>query len=171
VPTPAPPSCPAGYDLHTHGSIAFSACCPTGWAISDYEDAAQGIRGVLFQAPGSDRNSGAGLRTISVRVAPNTTGVSGDDFLNAAALALFRKYGNPLLDHIDTLQVDGRVGVEAAYQRELPFATGTVQVTGWEAVFLVDNQQWTIEVVGRSEYRAELEGIHNEFLSHFTLTH
>lgn len=142
-----------------------------GWIISDLEDAAQGIRGVLFEAPGSDRNTGAGLKSLSVQVSPNTTGASGDGFLNATALALLRKYGNRLLDHIDTLEVDGRVGVEAAYQRELPFATGTVQVTGWEGVFLVDNQQWTIEVVGRSEYRAELEGMHNEFLSHFTLTH
>ena len=47
--------------------------------------------------------------------------------------------------------------------------TGMVAVAGWEAVMLADGQQWAIEVVGRTEYRENLEAVHTTFLESFHL--
>jgi len=69
-----------------------------------------------------------------------------------------------------TIVVDGRDGVEVKYEKIAFFGTAKVTVTGWEAVLLVNDQRWVIEVVGRSEYRGELEGVHSQFVSRFRLS-
>jgi hypothetical protein len=135
----------------------------------EYEDPQQATRRVDFDSPASNPDTGEELMFVSVRVSPNPTGSSDDEFLAATAISLINKYSEGLLSWPSSIEVDGRDGVEANYETALPFATGVVTVTGWEAVFLVDSRQWTIEVVGRSEYRGELEGIHGEFLSSFHL--
>jgi hypothetical protein len=122
---------------------------------------------VDFDSPTSNRSTGEGLKLISVRVSPNLTGSSGEGFLEASAKSLVDRYLGVLLSWPYSIQVDEREGVEANYEVTLPFGTETATVIGWEAVFLADNQQWTIEVVGRREYRDELEDIHSQFLSHF----
>jgi len=128
------------------------------------------MRAVDFQAPASNRDTGEGLKYISVQVSPNPTGLSGEDFQQAMATALIREYSGVLLGWPYTIAVDGREGVEAKYERIAFFGTAKVTITGWEAVFLVNDQQWAIELVGRSEYRGELEGIHSEFVSRFCLS-
>jgi hypothetical protein len=120
-----------------------------------------------FDAPGSNPESGEGLKLISLRISPNATGATGAEFLGAAALSLIDKYEDVLVDWPYQIQISGRDAVEAHYQRTVHVGTQSLEVMGWEAVALVADQVWAIEVLGRSEYRDELQGIHTEFLSSF----
>jgi hypothetical protein len=167
VPSPTPLSCPAGYDLYTHPSLAFKACHPAGWSVFDEEDPDESARWVTFNAPTSNRDSGEGLKMIVLRVGPNTTGKSGNDFLSASALSLIKEYSDLLLEWPYAIRVADHDAVEANYQVALPFQSGRIELVGWKAYFLVGNQQWMIHAVCRSQYRSELEGIHDEFLAHF----
>ena len=106
---------------------------------------------------------------IALRLSPNTTGVSGEEFLGATALSLIKEYSDFLIEWPYLFLLNGRQGVEANYEAGLPFQGGRVSVIGWKAVFLEGDQQWLIQVVGRSEYREELEGIHDRFLAGFHL--
>jgi len=123
------------------------------------------VQWVDFDAPTSNRATGEGLKLVSVRTSPNSTGASGEEFLSAIALSLIKEYSESLVDWPHSIRANGWEGVEAHYERTVHFGTQAVTVTGWEAVLLVENRQWTIEVVGRSEYGDELQGIHSEFLS------
>ena len=149
--------------------MGFSACYPAGWLVAEHEDPEQATRWVDLDEPTSDRSTGEGLKLISVRVSPNLTGSIGEEFLNAAAIALIDKYSGVLVGWPRVVEVDGREAVAANYEHTVPYQTGPVEVVGWETVLLADEQQWTIEVAGRREYREELEGIHNEFLSHLDI--
>jgi hypothetical protein len=167
VPTATSVPCPEGYDFHVHESLGFSACYPRDWVISEEEESEQGTRLVNFMSPTSDRSTGAGLKFISVAVGPNPTDASGEDFLKAMATTMIQRYQQALAGWPHSIQVDEQAGVEAKFQIALPFPTEVVDVVGWEGVFLVDNQAWTMVVLGRNEYADELQGIHDEFLANF----
>ena len=167
VPTATPLTCPAGYGLYTHPSLGFSACRPDGWTVSEEDDALEARHWVIFQAPGSNRDTGEGFKLIGVSPSANTTGNSGDEFLGASALALIKEYSDWLVEWPYALTISGRDAVEANFQMSLPFQSGRVTVVGWKAFFLANDQQWLIQAMGRSEYRDELQGIHDEFLARF----
>lgn len=169
VPTATSVPCPAGYDFHVQESLGFSACYPRGWVISEEEESEQGTRLVTFMSPTSDRSTGAGLKFISVAVGPNPTDASGEDFLKAMATTMIQRYQQALAGWPHSIKVDEQEGVEAEFQIALPFPTEVVDVVGWEGAFQVDNQVWTMVVLGRNEYADELQGIHDEFLANFHL--
>jgi hypothetical protein len=152
--------CPAGYTLHVREALGFSVCQPEGWSVSDYQDAENNAAGVSFDAPSSDRLTGAGLQFFTVEVAPNTTGLQGQDYLEATGIALINRYKEVLVGWPYTVNVDGQPAVEIAYEAALPYGEQIVAVLGWKTVVLVDSQEWTIEVVGRGEYREQVEALH-----------
>ncbi len=164
IPTATALPCPAGYTLHIHESPGFSMCYPEGWLVSDYEDAEQSAKGVSFDAPASDRVTGVNLQFFTVQVAPNVTGLQGQDYLQATGTALINRYREVLVGWPYTLTADGQAAVEIAYEAALPYANEMVAVLGWKTVALVDGQEWTIELVGRGEYREALEVLHTSVL-------
>jgi hypothetical protein len=166
-PTATAMPCPPGYDLHIHSAPGFSACHPTGWVLSEQEDPEKATRWVYFDAPTSNRDTGEGLKVIALSVSPNATGKSGEEFLSSTALALIKQYSDFLVEWPYLVVVDERKGVEANYQVGLPFQMGRVPVIGWKAIFLVGDQQWVLEVVGRNEYSDELQSIRDEFVARF----
>ena len=170
VPTATAVPCPADYDLHVHDSPAFSACYPRDWVISESDQPEQGVRLVNFESPSSNRSTGAGLKAISVSTYPNPTGASGEDFLKAMATELIQRYEQGLVGWPRSFKVGEREGVEARFRMALPFPTEVVSVVGWEGAFLAeDGQAWGILLLGRSEYEAELQGIHDQFLANLQL--
>jgi len=160
APTATPLPCPAGYILHTHETPAFSICHPEGWLVSNYEDAEHGARGVSFDAPASDRVTGAELQFFTVQVAPDVTGLQGQAYVEATGTALINRYMDVLVGWPYTLEVDGQAAVEIAYEAGVPYAEEMVAILGWKTVVLVNGGEWTIEVVGRDEYREALEALH-----------
>jgi len=164
VPTATPLPCPEGYALHVQESLGFSVCYPQGWLVSDYEDPENGARGVSFDAPGSDRVTGAALQFATVQVAPNTTGLEGEAYIEAKGTALINQYMEVLVGWPYTLTLDGQAGVEIAYEAALPYGNEIIAVLGWRTLVLVDGQEWTIEVVGRGEYRDGMEAFHTAFM-------
>gem|GEM_PF-1636693 len=169
TPSPTALSCSAGYDLHTNAQLGFSACYPTGWVVSQHEDQEHAMRGVSFVPPTMDADTGVGFKIITVSISPGITGSNEEEILKAIALQLIRKYEKVLLGWPYDVLVDGRKAVEANYEITTLSGSEVMKVTGWEATFVASGRQWTISVAGRSEYRAELEDIHNQFLSHFHL--
>jgi hypothetical protein len=167
LPSPTPLTCPGGYDMYTHLSLGFKACHPTGWTVSEQDDPEEAARWVTFSAPTSNRDTGEGLKLIAVRVSPNTTGKTGDEFLAASAVSLINEFSDWLIEWPYLVQIGDRDGVEVNYQMGLLFQPGRVMVVGWKAYLLGGDQQWLIQAVGRTEYRNELAGIHDEFLVHF----
>jgi hypothetical protein len=156
--------CPAGYTLHIHESPGFSVCQPEGWNVSEYEDVENDAKGVSFDAPASNRMTGAELQFLTVQVAPNVTGLQGQEYLEATGTALINRYQAVLAGWPYTLDVDGQAAVEIAYEAALPYADEMVAILGWKTVVLVEGQEWTIEVVGRGEYREALEALHTNIL-------
>ena len=163
---PARTACPADYDLHVDTEMGFSACYPTGWVISRGQQPQSAITWVGFASPKADLKTGSELRLIMVKASPSVAS-PGEDFLTAAEELLRNIYGQKMLDSPSRIVVDGREAVEVTYIEEPgAFQGGVVKLTGWTAAFLAEGKQWVIEVVGRSGYRRELEGIHRQFLSH-----
>jgi hypothetical protein len=120
----------------------------------------RGAKGVSFDAPASNRVTGAELLFFTVEVAPNETGLQGQDYMQATGTALINRYLEVLVGWPYTLYLDGQMAVEIAYEAGLPYGADMVAILGWKAVVLVDGQEWTIEVVGRGEYREALETLH-----------
>lgn len=167
VPT-ATPVCLPGYDQYINTQLSFSTCHPTGWAVSSGEEPSESVTWVQFDGPASNQETGNELRFILLEVLPPVTD-PGQNFLDAAEQLLRDYYGNALLGQPKRIVVDGREAVEVMYELWRPVKVDSIKVTGWVVGFLVGDKQWVIEMVGRSEYRAEMEGIHNEFLSRFRI--
>ena len=153
--------------MYTHPSLGFRACHPSGWTVSEQDDPEEAARWITFNASTSNRDTGEGLKLIAVRVSGNPTGKTGDDFLAASAVSLINEFSERLIEWPYAVKIGNSDGVEANYQMGLLFQAGRVMVVGWKAYLLSGDQQWLIQAVGRSEYRNELEIIHDEFLVHF----
>ncbi len=147
--------------------MQFSACYPEGWSIARGEDGdASSIR-LSFLAPAGSR--GAGLRLISVSLSPALVLDSEEDFVHHVAQWMLQEYYRTLLSHPDIIRVDGRKAVDVGYDAPVVLGREVVEVTRWLTVFQVEDQQWTIQVTGRSQYRDELDEIRGHVLAHFHL--
>jgi hypothetical protein len=153
--------------MYTHPSLGFTACHPAGWAVSEEDDPQQAARWVIFNAPTSNRDTGEGLMFLGVGLSANTTGKTGDEYLAASALALIKEFSDFLVEWPYSIRVGERDMVEANFQLGMPLQSGRVMVVGWKGYLLAGAQQWMIQVVGRSEYRNELQAMHDEFVVHF----
>ncbi len=170
VPTATSAPCPAGYDFHVHQSPAFSACYPKDWVISESDRPEQGLQLVSFESPSSNRSTGAGMKVISVSSYANPTGASGEDFSKAMATEFIQRYERGLVGWPRSFKLGEGDGVEVNFRMSLPFPAEVVSVVGWEGAFLAeDGQVWGILFLGRSEYEAELQGIHDQFLANLQL--
>ena len=175
--TPAPvPSptigalpCPPGYGLHVDTPIGFSACYPAGWLVWKQEDEINALQRVDFTVPMPDNGTRTGLRFVSITVSPGTIGSNEDEFLQSIAKWLTQEPQQEWLARPQMIRVDGWRAVDAGYEGTVVFGREVVGVTRWVTAFWANDKQWIIEVVGRSDYRQELEEIHNQFLPYFHL--
>ena len=160
--------CPFDYHLRVDAEMGFSACYPVGWSVSKRYNPDTGVTRMDFTAP-ADTDTRARLRFASVSVLPAAPFSSDEEFLREINNWLRQEYYRRLLTRPDLIEVDGRKAVDAGYEAVVVFGREVVEVTRWVTAFLVEDQQWFIEVAGRSQYREELEEIHSKFLSHFLL--
>jgi hypothetical protein len=165
--TPLP--CPNGYDAHADGEVGFSACYPSGWQASKYEDPETEAAGVDFASP--IQNSEPIAKRISVRAAPVSTDASEEELLEGFVMDLMnrRARGGREVVPIRAIVVDGRRAAEDTQETTVFSGTEQVKVSGWVAGFPAQGQMWYITVSGYSESLAEVEGIYREFLSRFHL--
>ena len=165
-PKPMLPGCPDGYDLHVDTQMGFSSCYPSGWILLRGEEES-GLEWVGFLSPAADWKTGNEWRLVLIKSLPSNV-VPGDEFLLAAEELLVNNYGQKLLGLPMHITVDGQQAVEVSYIEEPGlFAEGVAKLTGWTVVFLANGKQWVIEVTGRSGYRLELEGVHQQVLKEF----
>ncbi len=162
---PTASTCPAGYDPHVDTLIGFSACYPAGWVRSQREDRENQTRWVDYATPAS--GTGSELKFVSVRVAPRMADSTDDALLKTVAKWLTQEFPQGLIT--SALLVDGQEAIEVRHEATLVLGREVLGVTAWTAVFLARDQQWEIEVAGRSEFREELERIHDQFLPHFLI--
>jgi hypothetical protein len=147
--------------------MGFATCKPADWRVTEGQDA--GRSWVQFESPGSDRNTGAGLRYVVASVGPNTTGKDGEEFFSAMGAALFNTYGEALGGKLSGVMVGVDVPAIEGRYATMQWVTETeqVEVVGWEAHFLLGDQHWTVAVVGLAEFRGELGGVHDQFFAGF----
>lgn len=171
TPQPAATALPClpGYGLHVDIQMGFSACYPTGWSISRRQDLGPALTHVDFTAPAPDSSTRAGLRFVSVSVSPAIPVSSDAEFLREINNWLIQEYHQRLLRRPDRIEVDGWKAVDAGYEATVVFGREVVEVTRWVTVLRVEDQQWFIEVAGRSQYREELDRIRSQLLSRFHL--
>ena len=113
-----------------------------------------------------DVNTGAEFRVTSVRILPGITGTE-EQILKTIAKQLIETYDKLLQGWPSQVIVDGQKGVEAKYEGAVAFGQELVNIVGWEAVIVKGGKQWVLTVVGRTEYREELESIHSQFRLRF----
>jgi hypothetical protein len=168
-PTLAPLPCPSEYDPYVDSEIGFSACYPTGWQASKYEDSETKVLGVDFVSPTQESDPVA--KRISVRVAPVSTDSSEEDLLESFVLELMnrRSVSGREVGPIAAIVVDGRKAVEDTQEGTVFSGGQSVQVSGWVAGFPAHQKMWYIAVNGPSESASEVEAIYREFLSQFHL--
>jgi len=168
TPTPYPPletlACPIEYTRYVARDLGFAACYPTGWIITRQEDTENSLTRVNFLAPQGSR--GAGLRALSVTTRPAVPGLTDDDFINEINHWLLQEYYDQLLARPRIIDVAGHRAVDAAYRAKVTLGREVVDVTRWVTVLTVGQRRWFVDLVGRTEYRAELEHIRGQFLAH-----
>jgi len=171
IPLPSPTvfACGSGYEMYRNDEMGFAACPPAGWTLSDHDDAEHSTKWSNFSPPTSNAQTGEGFQILSVGESPNPAGSDEEAAVKQAALRLIREYGGSLKGWPYSITVDGRKSVEAHYTGLVVFETGVVELTGWEAVLVVGDRQWTIAAIARSELSAEMEEVHKQFLSHFQI--
>ncbi len=166
-PAPTPLPCPDGYKLYADNEMGFSACFPLDWVLSKKRDPENRLTRVSFNAPAG--TTGAGLRFISVSVSPAVPASSEEQVLQEMNNWLLQEYYQALLTRPRFILVDGRRSVDAGYEATVVLGREAVKVTRWVTILLAEDQQWFVDVAGRSEYRDELEQLRSQFLSSFHL--
>lgn len=168
TPSPAPSACPSGYTPYTNAAFGFSACYPTGWTPWAREDPDQAIRWVEFIAPVvGEVTSREQLEFISVSNSPLPLGPSEAEFLHQMNKALATEHEANLRVPPRQIEMDGRRAVDSSHSASLALGRGVLEITAWTTILPANSRQWTIDIVGPSEYHEELDRLHDEFLSQF----
>ncbi len=160
--------CPTGYAPYRDSEMAFSACYPSGWSVKKAADLGGGAP-VTFTAPTEDGSSRESLRFISVSASPADSAQSDEQLLSTMNRWLEEQYIRELLNVPHLVAVGGHTAVEAGYEARAVFGREVVSVSRWVTSLVDREQQWLIEVAGRSAFRSELEVIRSLFLSHLRL--
>jgi hypothetical protein len=165
--TPSP--CRAGSEAYTDSTIGFSACYPSGWQISGFEDPESKTQGVDFVSPTDDTHPVPNY--ISVRVAPIDSDESEEKILEQFAISLMNRRsatGQPVVP-IAAVLIDGHSAAQDTLTN-VTFVEGQqVGLTGWIAGFPAQRRMWYITVTGPTEQQMDLEDIYQEFASQFHL--
>ena len=151
--------------------MGLATCRPTGWRVTEGQDPGTEARWVDFESPASDRSTGAGLRYVTASVGPNETGLSGEDFISRMGAALINTHGESLRGWPTSVRVGstGVVAIQGSYDKTISLVTEFVEITGWEAHFLMGEQHWFVGAVGLAEHRGELQAAHDQFFAGFRL--
>lgn len=168
-PTLAPLPCPSGYDPYVDGEIGFSACYPTGWQASKYEDPEAKVMGVDFVSPTQESDPVA--KRISLRVAPVSTDASEEELLESLAIEFMnqRSRSGREIVPIAAIVIDGRNAAQDSLEWSVGLGSERVKLSGWVAGFPANQKMWYITVSGPDESAEEVEGIYWQFLSQFHL--
>jgi hypothetical protein len=119
-------------------------------------------------------DTGADFKLIGVAALDASPAANEDEALKALSKKLTDKYGQTVVVQPHDIVVDGHKAVEVGYELVAVFGADTeqeaeVDMVGWDVSFISGAKEWAITITGRSEFRQELEGIHNQFLSAFHL--
>jgi len=166
-PSETPLPCPIGHERYVDGEAGFSACYPSGWTMSFYEDPEKKTVGVDFTSP--TKAASPMPQRMSVRAAQVTTGYDETQLLENLAIELMNRKarsGQEVVP-IQSILIDGWQAAEDV--QEGPAQLGGVQVgiTQWMAGFPAYQHMWYISVSGPSEQKEEVEKIYRQFLLDF----
>lgn len=157
--------CPTDYVSRVDTRMGFSACYPVGWAFTEFEDPENQMKRINFIAPASASSTRSELKFISVSVVPRSGESSDEALLKTIAKWLDEEYPQGLIT--SAVWVDEQEAIEVTHEGTLILGREVLEVTRWMTVFVADDQEWEIEVAGRSDYRQELEQVHDQFLARF----
>ncbi len=178
--TPPPPTatptvaieplpCPEGYEGYASGKMAFSACYPSGWQASEFDDPENNVLGVEITAPGADAQPVP--TTIRVSNGPLDPDVSPDKALEGFAIEFMNRrsvQGRPVVP-IAAMRIGEINAAQDTLEGSVMDGTQRFEYTGWVAGFAAQGRKWYITVTGPSEQQMEIEEIYHNFLEGFQL--
>ena len=165
--TPLP--CPEGQEGYADSKLGFSACYPSAWQVSQYDDPEDKVMGVDFLSATDATNPVP--KRIAVRIAPIESEESEEKILEGFAIELMNRRsasGRPIVP-IAAILIDGHNAAQDTQEGSTYVEGKQTELVGWVAGFPARQRMWYINVSGPSESKMEVEDIYKEFIAQFHL--